>query len=211
MPRGLMAQRQYYKRKGMKTFPRNKAAVKRIVQKEIKNAAEKKYHDKNLQPAVSFFGSVTNLSEIPVGTNDVGRIGDKCTPTNLSIRFFINGETITGLVRCIVFRWNQFTVPGVDNILQTTGSVYGPTSPYVHDTLSERTILHDQVYTVSNNGGSELRYVHVAKKLAKKPIEFTLGGTTSAKHQIYVLFISESALISSPTIAMYSRLNFIDL
>lgn len=193
----------------------DRAAVRSLAREEAKkivnSRSELKYYDEGYLPNCDFDGQIHQCCDIAPGNTSTTREGDVVSPVSLHFSYLINGETNSGLVRFMVFRWNQYGVPTPADILKTTGSAYSPVSNTLWDTRSNFTILYDKLHQVSNNGGPELVGVSRTIKLAKKPLKFKSGSSTGPKNGIYILTISESASIGSPSSAMEIRLTFRDM
>lgn len=185
--------------------------AREVVRREDRKTSEIKHYDYGYLPTVSYAGDIQALTPVTQGDTDVTRDGDRLMPIKLSVKWLINGETYSGLIRVIIFRWNDFSIPTVDDILQSTGSSYSVVSPYVRDKKSNFQVLQDRVYSVSNNGGVEVRTgSYTSKKLAKKQIEYVGGTATSAKNSFYSLILSDRVLASSPTMTAFTSLQYTD-
>lgn len=186
-----------------------RSEARKVTKRAIMTASESKYNDVYSAPPIDFSGAILALTNTTQGTSDVTRIGDSITPSKLWFRMLVNGETSSGMVRLILFRWTDFGAPIVSNILQSTGSSYSVSSPYVHDRQSQQyTILYDQTKPVSNNGGSELIMFNYTRKLAAKKIQYLLAGTNGGKNELYAIIITDTDFANSPTVALSSRFEF---
>lgn len=188
-------------------------SVKKIARQEatkvVMKLSETKYHDRQFALGADFNGAVIDLSSIGQGDTDVTRDGDKILPVTLEVGFNVVGETYSGIVRLIIFRWIKDSIPVPGDIMDSLGGSYATISPYQHDLRKNFQVLKDKTYTVSNNGGTELRSDQYILKMAKKTIEYYQGGVT-AKNKIYALMVGDRALATSPGMFLMTRLNYKD-
>lgn len=187
-----------------------KKLMRKVYKAEDKKSTEMNFSDENPSVIADYTGDVNSLTDVIQGTGDEKREGDKIMPINIRFSQVVNGETYSGVIRTIIFRWKEFSIPVVDDILYTSGSVNGVLSPYSHDKRSKFVVLMDKVQQVSNNGGAELAILNKTFKLAQQQIEYVGASTTGGKNSIYSLVITDRALVTSPSVYQYARLNFTD-
>lgn len=192
--------------------PKRKA-LRKIIRQEatstLMKLSETKYHDKDYALGADLNGAIVDLSSIGQGSTDVTRDGDKALPTSLFVGFSVIGETYSGIVRMIIFRWIDTGIPTPGNICEGLGGNYATISPFVHDLRGNFQVLRDKHYRVSNNGGSEIVTDVFTMKLAKKTLQYYQGGV-SARNKIYALLITDRSLATSPNIYLTTRMNYKD-
>lgn len=198
--------------------PRSRAVSQYVSKKQVSKMIERKDRQTtelnrhvvaDSYATLSYSGVITDLSAIAQGTAETNRVGSKLQPQYMDIRGYINGETSSGLVRYVVFRWDDDSTPTAANILKYTGDHKATSSPYLIDNRSKYKVYYDKVFAVSNNG-TEMVNIQKHIKLPKtKHIDYT-GSATSGIHKIWALAITDRVLASSPTILVVSELRFTD-
>lgn len=182
--------------------------------------AEKKYFDVSAAiggVAVDYAGLVDDLSVPAQGSTVKTRIGDKITVTSLQLKCWFTTIGVSNVVRIIVFKWFDNTVPTVAQILETVGDERAPISPLNHDDKVRRKIFLDTTFTIVDQQDTEIRYYNAFIDLRKRgerisAVHFDAGATTGLGI-FYVLFVSNEATGSGgePLIRYYIRTNFTDL
>lgn len=216
---------------------------RQMVLKALRSVAEHKYHDVIYQfdgtdGYVSSTSLVLRLSEVPQGSTDVERIGDKLTMTSLEFRFtsypIVDIKTNdTSTYRITVFLWKDDTVPSVYNIYESSGGAgaidqFPGCWPFTHDTAIKRKILYDK--TISTVGASTATQIvgcdnktfqqHTViiplYKMKKNTIWFE-NGSLNGVNKIYAIITGDVPLANIPSVTIphyvyiWSRLNFIDV
>lgn len=188
-----------------------KSIANKEAQKVVKVAGELKFFEAAFAPALDYNGSIVNLSNIGQGDTGQTRDGVMIQPTSAQVSMSLNGETFSGQLRAIIFRWKPNTVPAATAVISGSyvGTPYVVNAPHNHALRKDYQVLSDKTYTVSNNGGSELRHIRESMKLAKQKIQFTVGANTGYNH-IYLVIYTDRAAVSSPGIIGVHRLYFTD-
>jgi len=181
--------------------------AKEETKRELAKTTELKILGTAFTPAMDFNGVVTAISNVPVANRE----GDFVNPTSLDFRYSIDGEVLSGIVRIVVFRYNDVTTPAASAVLVggLLGSPFGVISPHTHQNKKLVQVIYDKTHTVSNNGGSELLHIEKTLKLANRQIQFEIGMTTGYD-KYWILCISDRSLATSPGVNVYSRLYFTD-
>lgn len=150
------------------------------------------------------------------GTSDETYVGTVINPTWITFRGNIeaNGDTYNN-IRLIVVQWNKGSgVYGdVRDIIQYTGVVRAPFSPYNSDQKQKFRVLFDKTYTVNADPGSGRFIVPVhfnisSKKLRK--VHYTDGSGTIENGGIYLYAVSDSSNVTPPILSGYGRTYFMD-
>lgn len=215
MPMKRRGRRRFYRKR---RFTKRAVATKAYVKKLVRKEAETKYWDLSTasQPYSIALGATTilDLTEVPQGTTDVTRVGDKLTIRGLDIRMDAIIADTTNVIRCIIFQWYINTNITLSNplgsqVLQDI-TTYPHLSNYHHDNNNQFHILYDTMIQLGAQG-PQARVWHVKPNLkwAKKTVEFSGGGTNGA-NKLYMLLVSDSSAVSHPTVRIQSRLRFDD-
>lgn len=191
-------------------------ATKQYVKKQFKIAQELKYHGE--------FDSLTTVSnagllpicftDITQGDTDLTRDGDAVNIKGVVIRGTLQASTVDlrNLIRCIVFQWypiDTASTPSILNIIHQTGA-YGIIAPYNHDLRNQYKILADRTFLVDQETNRYRRFqIKVPMKYMKKKIQY-VGGDLYGSNHLFMLFISDSASGTNPTISYYTRVWFTD-
>lgn len=205
---------------------RNRGRSGRTVRGIIRSAAEKKFFDvQYISTGPQTTPYVASITDVPQGTTDLTRIGDKLHIHSIEIRMqmkvgMIAAPNVAGtnqlMGRVILFQWKDDDTPTVGNILE----VADPMSPFDHDRKVKRKVLMDRTFTLSGQVGTAntnycYRDIIVSKKylnLRRLPGEGVnvsfQGASTTGVNKIYILFIAD---YSTVFFEYYTRLNFTDI
>lgn len=192
-----------------------KAAKKAVI-----SMSEKKFHDHTFShsPATIWNngGAITSLSDVPVGTSDSNRIGDRVRGHKLRLQMAMYVNTISSsTVRVIVFRWKlrygtDAPTPGAIIKSAFLSGVYAPMGAYDKDNSVSFQVLSDRKYSLGS-GSDSVHKVSQTIDLKDKPIQYHGGSTTDCNFGIYALFLPDTATANSPTINAVSRFTYTDL
>jgi len=193
---------------------RFKRAFSYKVQTALNNIAEKKYKANSIpQTAVDFTGSLVDFhATIAQGDTDITRDGDQLWTRSFEFNYISIGVDTTNAMRILIFIWKPTSTPVVTDILAFgNGTNVAPGSPYNHDRRSDFYILYDALHSYSLGGPDCISKKILIYKIPTylRKAQYVNQGTVGANH-IYVLFISDSAAATHPTIAYNSKLNFTD-
>lgn len=156
---------------------------------------------------VNTTGAITQLNNIPLGTTDSTRIGDKVKVTSINFRFnCIVGDTVN-FIRIIFFQWHPGTNPGVSDVLLDPAQPI--TSAYSHDSRVSFRILFDRVVALSS-AGPAAKTVIVNWRRALRKCCYLAGSATSGQENLWVSYWSDSNAVPNPTLEMYALVNYVD-
>lgn len=225
-----MAMGKIYRARVVPRKPRKKGAtlstpVKRsiavAVRRSIKYSGESKYYYTSLGTTnYDWNGTLQNLSLVPQGTTDVGRIGDAITPMNLEIKgqCVLNSAVRTFCMsRMIIFRWLQNTddtAPNVADIVDFVGTDQVTNSAINHDKRTDINVLLDTgpvaLHSYGLSGYHPKMYnINKRIKLAGQEIKY-VGAGTNAKNHLYVLFLTDVSAANLPYYRFEFKLNYKD-
>lgn len=201
MPRRAHAYRRTVHHKGQRKLNyRQKIQVKRLIGKRI----ESKRADTTLVSTSITSASFFSLANMPAqGDAYNERSGDEILIEKFQWRLNIVAADPTNVVRVIVFRWNlnnATTTPTLADILE--GANATDYLEYQGGVENKYNILSDRTYALST-AGVPSRIVQgtcYGKKLGRKKIGFNQGLITGMG-QIYIMFMSDSAIAAHPTVA----------
>jgi hypothetical protein len=189
---------------------RQKLRVKEMKDKSLSNFFQVVL---NAQ-AITATGLTQSLSNIPQGSANGTRTGDRAYPKRLQVRYSISSPDLFNTTRLIFFRWRQNlgVTPTQAQILDNgVGGVPGPYSMYNFSNRESIDVIYDKVWftvggisSTSSNVGEVLNFI-----LPSRPISFT-PGTVVGNDKIYLLMISDSVAAPDPTLSINSYLWFED-
>lgn len=186
--------------------------VKRMI---ARHAETKSFVKGALGTAVSNVATIVSLTDIPLGQTDNSRIGNHVHLKGLTANLQFIGGDATNTFRCIFFKWKEndtFNTPTVAQILAN-----GPTgapdvfSTYNRDSPGNYTILRD-FFLVQSNGTSAPQLIQkrqINMRLSGKAQFYSDVGTTGT-NKIYLLFQSDSAAVTHPSISYNTEILYSD-
>lgn len=186
----------------------------------FKTQVEEKYIDTaSTGISVDYTGSLGLFTMPSAGTGVSGRVGDVITITRLEFKYSIVIADTTNLVRVVLFKWNNddasFT-PGVTDIIQggDNTTAYAALFRYSwdHSRAKDFEILYDKCHQLTSQG--EQAQVHQVQLWGKglgsnSKIQLNSGATTGLG-RYGLLYISDSAAVSHPTLIYTCRLTYTD-
>lgn len=190
-------------------------ATKQYVKKQIHKLSETKYFDALFSANVDSTGTVADMTNIPQGTTDSTRIGDKITLRGSILRLKISVSDAFNFIRVILFQWYPNTllsVPTVGTILfDTTTADRAITSPYVHDYQNQFKVISDKVYrgVLDDSNMIAFRVMKPYMKYVKKTINFS-AASVNGSNKLYMMAISDSGAITHPAVFAYWRIYYDD-
>lgn len=205
-------------RRGRKSSKKSSKVVasKVWVKKQLNSRSEKKFCDSTVtNTGVTTTGTTTYLSGIAQGNTAIQRIGDTVLYKSIRIKGTIIVGDTTNILRLILFRWKaktDITLPTIANILQVgSGSAQGVFSPLINDLRDQFIVLHDKLYPVNTNGTASgtQHLFSIVKKLNVKA-EYITTNSTFQSNGLFLLAVTDSAVLPNPGITWYSRISFID-
>ena len=219
--RSYRPRRSYRSRKYFRM--RKKREIKRF-KRNLVRTAEKKYVYSSTSGAVSSSGTVSSdLVTIPQGDTDNQRNGDQVDIRSLRIgyKIAIDGATpdsYNQLRIMIVQVKDSLYVPAFTagtSVLHDSNNPQALFSPYSHDNRYRFRVLYDKTHTVvlgSNGDGPTPAIIRKAniRRFWRRRIQFGGGGSTPNVGSIFMMAISDSGVISHPTLYFSYKLNYSD-
>lgn len=215
-----------------------KNAVQKIARAEAKKVMERDLEEKRLlqysSPGAGSHGYVQFGASVALGAvqqsctfgalqgiNDEEYIGDKIKPTGLKIHWTVLASTGDAYnnFRLIVVQVKGGGTPSVDNILESTGNMLTPMSPWDNSYRDTYKVLYNHIDVVHQiSSGSAPMSANCTKRgviyiPGKKfsQVHFTntgLGNVSS--NQIAFFAISDSTAANHPTIGYWVELTYTD-
>jgi hypothetical protein len=201
---------QYFSGKNS-SAPKNNSKIRSIVKSEIVGMKQLKWFD--------VYSGVTSVSNVPtfvdvtsiaIGVNVSQRVGAEILMRSLRIcGSWVVGDP-TQLARLVVFKWfpsNSSDVPSLSELTTATGSdaVIGGWLQYKPSRFQ---ILHDQLFKLDTLS-------HPIKSFAfrcdiNSKLDYDTGSTTGRNH-IYMMYVTDSGVIPTPSIRYTYQVVFNDL
>lgn len=184
----------------------------KVVSRRLRNEQELKFHVvPGLSLGVDTTGTVTDLTNIPQGTTDEYRIGDKVYLRSLRLNYQIKAADSVNYMRVAVFQWTDNTTadPTPTDLLQNVAT-YPIISPWYHDRIQAGVIkvLYDKVHYLDSDDSEAIAFVKINRGL-RRHVQY-VGGGPQGVNKLYLFTISDSGVVSHPTITYYTKLQFTD-
>jgi len=204
-------------RKGKKPLSKPQyVAVKKLIDQADAKKTEKHYVDISSGGAsISYSGTLIDLTVVAQGSTDSTRIGDSINLKSVQMKWTWSLGTTPNTVRLIVFQWfgdANVDAPEASEILQGSfvGGVGAPHAPYTKDSVGFKCqVVFDEVQLLDTYRPSQLgSFMITADKFRHKKIQYNGGGTTAVANSIWVLFISDDAAPTYPSIVYVQRTRF---
>lgn len=208
----------------------------------VGRVAEKKYRDAFFTTLDSFVtpinsdGRIFDITNIPQGTLDTSRVGDKVTVNSIEMKVYLWADPVATpknpnqAYRFVLFKWYDDTTPIVGDILQSLvgGNYAGIVAPFDHDKKIKRKILADFTITMFRDIAAntsiraswsspcyEMRFVNLKNKnMRVRQIAYQTGLTTGVG-KFYVLAISTTDpgndAFDPAHYSLMCRVNYIDM
>lgn len=200
---------------------RGQPTVQAIVQKELRKKTDWKYTDHSANGSVSSTGTVTslfaNLTRGQLGIDNF--LGNTVTPQGLLFKYYYTTNQTYNSCRILVFQWLDAATPVPAGILQSTATGYATISPTLVTNKEYIKVLYDKTHVIAPTAGgdttpiglgtSDCIKVYIPGKRLRK-VRFNSGTNVVQDGNIYVLAISDDAVISYPGLYWYSRITFSD-
>lgn len=149
------------------------------------------------------------------------RLANEITIKSIQFNYTLYQGDDSNVVRMIIFQWMQQDIsnfPIVGDIVMGTGGTAPWLEPRNYQNKANYKILYDHTHNLSAAAGNNsviTRHVQLAGKLKLKNLKAsdnnTNGfGATLIKGNIYYMFVSDSSVVSHPSITMKVRLLFTD-
>lgn len=210
-------------------------AVKKYVKRTLDSNTEDKIFDVNTsiaegQASTNSSGSITNLSEVALGTDEGGRLGTniKCKHLQFnmqaeSFQSVTNGDLYNTHLRAIILidKQNTGTAPSVANVLLSAGATqYNSMINRQFFKGKRYKVLLDKIFDLSPNlvGTTNVQFLYTPKtgQIIRKRIKLKghkinyLPASTGIQGMIYLLLLSDQATAKAPSFQMMSRLTYED-
>lgn len=172
-----------------------------------------------LHPAQSVAGYGTILD---LANSQSGRIANEIEVVHIQWNFQIIGADSSNVFRIIIFQWmvdNSQDQPAVGDIVMGTGAFFPHLEPLNYQNKAKYRIMYDKTHQLSTAAGNDLtinRHVSFyGKKIPVKKLKYTDNtqngfGAYMVKGAIYYMLVSDSSVVSHPTINWKVRMLFTD-
>lgn len=200
--------RRYKKRKDTKLARVARSVAKQEIAKNEAVELEHKFHDIEVNDNPSTSGVITHLSNITQGTTYKQRIADQIKGTSIQFRYQVTVSDTTNVMRIVVFRWFEPTVPGVGDILAiglSTGT-FLPISPINVSNRKFIQVLFDNLITINSTNLENVDKTFIKRNMN---IDWKTDGARNKGH-LYVLTLSDSIATPHPYFHSIFRLRFTD-
>lgn len=196
----------------MRTIARKEA--NRAIKREI----ESKMYDGRQTTTVDYSGSIYNLYANPIagttitqGVGDYQYIGSVIEPSFVHIRGAVITADAYNFMRILVIQLKgpSAGVISVADLLQSVGNAQTPFSALDRDHDSQYRLLAQRLIRVDTYRPVEQFSIKVSrKKMMKTHFSNTTG--SSSVGGLYIVFYSDSAAATHPTVEYYTRVTFKD-
>jgi len=146
---------------------------------------------------VTSAGTLTSISDVGQGYDGTNRVGDALKVRGVQFRAsaYHQAGSVQGILRFIVFSWNEDTAPTAATVLQNVGSALSVVSPYneAHIQNSSLNILLDRCYAGDSSPDAFYLEMH---RVVTLQVTYAAAATTGAG-KLYVLMISDAGLATN--------------
>jgi len=198
------------------------SSVSLAVRQELRKKADWKYTDlSSVLSSVSTTGTIQSiLANLGRGTAGINAFtGNDLVPQAITLKYYMQTNQTYNAVRFMVFQWFSSTVPTLGSVLQSTTGGISTISATLVTNKRDMRILYDRTHvyaptasgdtTVLGNGVVDTQIVYIPGKRLR-PVRFNSTADAIVYGQIYVLTVSDDALVSYPSVSWYSRVTFSD-
>lgn len=215
--------RKRYAKKATGKKVASRAAVVKLIKKELTSVAEHKVFDvySNTFPiggdVIDFNGTMYNLSNMGPGlAGQQNRTGDIIEFQSLKVKMMVYASLVTPaqyMLRCVIFRWHPHNAGSInvtqilENLNPFVGTQYGPVAALNHMNRSLYTVHYDKLM-IPHNDSLGTCSMDVTIPLRGKRSQFSTG-VTDGQDQLFMCLISDSSV--GPETAFFSRLTFTDV
>jgi len=198
--------------------PAQIADVRAVAKRVSRENTELKYTDYTDSVSVTtagyLFALTSNLTKGDQGLNSCD--GNQLIPAHLTFRHYWTSGIIHNVCRTIVFQWNDFSTPTMDNVLQDI-TVANGLLPMQYSEIGNKlnlNVLYDEMFVLAPDtpGTSEAVYwkqVFIPGKRLDH-IRFNPSSNQQTSGAIWCLVVSDDAIAPSPAAYVSSRLAFTD-
>jgi len=194
-------------------------SVKSYVKKSILDTHEPKFIDDLNNPInPDYTGIIDALShKIVQGDSMSTRDGAQVHMTGIDLSGSITYADATNQVRCIIFQWHNNSAligPGSDDIITSISTAHAPMAPLVDAAANgpNYRVLLDKTWRVEQVGPNVATFDIKLRgsRLGRKVVKYN-GGAATCTDGIYLLWVSDSAAASNPTVLYSVRQHFKDV
>jgi hypothetical protein len=183
----------------------------------LKGDLQTKYIDSQIPgTSVTSTGTIVDLTNIAQGVVVSDRVGDTINLRKFTVNYNVSTQNadIFNSVRILFFQWKPNTslvAPTVADILENVGA-FATLSPYAWHFSSQYRVIYDRVHwmsglaTVPTIAGLQGHYGEIPKSYAKT-LEFA-PASVNGSNKVYVLSISDSAVLPFPILNLVCRTEF---
>jgi hypothetical protein len=193
---------------------KSKQSVGLQVAKIVKRTDAKrplKYFDVTGQYGVTTAGQAIDFSPIPQGVGNNQRTGDEISVSHIEFKDTLFCGDATNIMRVILVRSKGNSIQMLTNLLSNghagsfeVNSIY---TPYYEKRFR---ILSNKQYAMCLNGmNSTITDSYVVP--VNQPIAYQPGATTYVDGQIVLYLLSDSAIVTNPSIDFCARIWFRDI
>lgn len=208
-------------------YQRQDATVTAVVRKELRKKTDWRYADysltaTNVQNAGTVYSLYSNLVRGDGGLNNFD--GNLIRPQAITMKYFIHTSTVRNAVRVLLFQWFDSATPVTTGILQTNTSGLATIAPTLVTNKAYIKVLYDRTHQFAptashgDNGGNTVIdgegvtdpvTVYIPGKRLRVT-KYNSSTNVVQEGNLYLLLISDDAVIPSPQITLYSRVTFSD-
>lgn len=204
----------YRKKNYRKYYPRKKSTVPKKVKKYVKSEIMRAEKAVGLHTYVSnavagsisttpVFYPLTNNTQIPKGTDDYTRIGDRFAITSIKGKMVVTAGDNTNYVRLVLFSLVEPAfVPGVDDLFWNIGASNDYWRQHINRTNNGImfNIILDKTFNVEAETESTVMYEWKKTWKNGHVVQYTSYNTATPKGSVYALLVSDSGVAAHPTV-----------
>lgn len=209
-----MPYKKKYKYNKKKKYNSKADTALKLIRK-MQKAKESKFHIKDaLIQGVNSSGTIVALNEIPQGTTDEERIGDKVHNDSLFINYYVTNTstTVARMFRLMIIYDKFNTISATSLVLQTVSSSRTVISTRNWDYRQDYVVLYDNaVYLAPSPAIKSIQHIKKYIKLNKDTQYVAASTTAISKGSLKMLvFSNEAAAAFDVDIEYYHRLVYSD-
>lgn len=203
------------------TKRRRTQSTTQVVRKELRRLSDVKYTDSfsgaaNMTTTGTFVSALANLAR---GDNGLDAFnGNVIFPHYYSLKYNVQTINIYNYCRVMVFQWMDATTPVLGGILQNTTASIATVSATLVTNKQYLRVLYDKTFCVAPTAGGDTTCigngvfsdtVFIPGNRIKK-IRYNATTGFCQDGNIYLLFMSDDAVSTFPSITYYQRVAFFD-
>jgi hypothetical protein len=182
-----------------------------VEPRQLMTSFENKHVDTAINVSVTNGGNILSIAPPAQGLLSTNRVADRCRFLSLDWRMFFElgtnavGENMRFIVFQSVGLLPVSTPPALTDILESVS----PSSPIKYNADKLFRIIHDEQFSMSEQGDTALVVKHHKLKLSIPDINFVAGSIVQYSGQVYCLFLGIQPTIFT-NVASVCRLWFAD-